>query len=124
MTPGGIRWTAMKRLIIARSQVRGLPAPPEAAGHKPAAGSWPRRPAEQNGSSVTRRDERIVTAAGQRVRQRPQPAGAAARRAERPTRVTGTIRPDPGSRWSPRSRQTPPGRPRLAGAGGEEGRAG
>jgi hypothetical protein len=34
---------------------------------------------------------------------RPRPAGAAARRAERPTRVLGTIRPDPGSRWSPRS---------------------
>ena len=42
--------------------------------------------------------------------ERPRPAGAAARRAERPTRVTGTIRPDPGSRWSPRSRQPPLGR--------------
>ena len=39
------------------------------------------------------------------ARQRPRPAGAAARRAERPTRVLGTIRPDPGSSWSPRSRQ-------------------
>src|SRR5215217_3339695 len=28
MSLGGIRWTALKRLIIARSQVRGLPAPP------------------------------------------------------------------------------------------------
>ena len=32
MTPAAIRWTAGKRLIIARSQVRGLPAPPNAAG--------------------------------------------------------------------------------------------
>jgi hypothetical protein len=40
--------------------------------------------------------------AGQRVRQRPRPAGDAARRAERPTRVIGTIRPDPGSSWSAR----------------------
>jgi class 3 adenylate cyclase len=38
-------------------------------------------------------------------RQGPRPSGAAARRAERPTRVLGTTRPDPGSRWSPRSRQ-------------------
>jgi hypothetical protein len=40
--------------------------------------------------------------AGRLVRERPCPAGAAARRAERPTRVLGTIRPDPGSRWSAR----------------------
>jgi hypothetical protein len=32
----------------------------------------------------------------------PSPGGAAARRAKRPTLVAGTIRPDPGSRWSPR----------------------
>ena len=32
------------------------------------------------------------------LRQRPRQAGAAARTAERPTRVLGTIRPDPGSR--------------------------
>jgi hypothetical protein len=32
----------------------------------------------------------------------------------------GTIRPDPGSRWSPRSRQTPPGPSQLVGVGGEE----
>src|SRR6187399_318673 len=37
MTPAAIRWTAGKRLIIARSQVRGLPAPPNTAGHRPAA---------------------------------------------------------------------------------------
>jgi len=43
---------------------------------------------------------------GGTVRQRPRPAGAAARRAERPTRVPGTIRPDPGSSWSARR---PPG---------------
>jgi hypothetical protein len=49
--------------------------------------------------------------AGQRVRQRPRPAGDAARRAERPTRVTGTTRPDPGSRWSPAAADQPPGRP-------------
>ena len=36
------------------------------------------------------------------MRQRSRPAGAAAWRAERPTRVTGTIRPDPGSSWSAR----------------------
>src|SRR5215204_797774 len=30
----------------------------------------------------------------------PSPGGDAARRAERPTRVIGTTRPDPGSRWS------------------------
>ena len=36
----------------------------------------------------------------------PSPGGAAARRAERPTRVLGTIRPDPGSSWSPRSRRS------------------
>jgi hypothetical protein len=41
--------------------------------------------------------------AGRRgARERPRPAGAVARRAERPTRVLGTIRPDPGSSWSPR----------------------
>jgi hypothetical protein len=39
----------------------------------------------------------------------PRPAGAAARRAERPTRVTGTIRPDPGSSWSARRPPTAPG---------------
>jgi hypothetical protein len=47
-------------------------------------------------------------------RERPRPAGAAARRAERPTRVMGTIRPDPGSRWSPRR---PPAGPRAVPAG-------
>jgi hypothetical protein len=37
MTLGATCWTGRKRLIIARSQVRGLPAPPETAGHRPAA---------------------------------------------------------------------------------------
>jgi maltose O-acetyltransferase len=54
------------------------------------------------------------------VWQRPRPAGAAARRAERPTRVPGTIRPDPGSRWSPRSRQPAAWPSPTAGVGGEE----
>jgi hypothetical protein len=44
----------------------------------------------------------------------PSPGGAAARRAERPTRVTGTIRPDPGSSWSARR---PPARPQGVPAG-------
>src|SRR4029453_4994984 len=35
MTPAAIRWTAGKRLIIARSQVRGLPAPPISPGRWP-----------------------------------------------------------------------------------------
>jgi len=60
--------------------------------------------------------EPIVThrSAAQPLRQRPRPAGAAARRAERPTRVTGTIRPDPGSRWSARR---PPTRAQAVPAG-------
>jgi hypothetical protein len=58
---------------------------------------------------------------GRPARQRPRPAGAAARRAERPTRVSGTIRPDPGSRWSPRSRQTAAWPSQPAGAGGRGG---
>jgi hypothetical protein len=35
-------------------------------------------------------------------------------------RVLGTIRPDPGSRWSPRSRQSAAWPSQLAGVGGEE----
>jgi hypothetical protein len=83
------------------------PPPQSANGHRPGATS---------GDDLAR-IRRIIAAllrkaaAGtsrrpaQPVRQRPRPAGAAARRAERPTRVTGTIRPDPGSSWSPRSRR-------------------
>ena len=52
------------------------------------------------------------------ARQRPRPAGAAARRAERPTRIIGTIRPDPGSSWSARRPPAVPGPSQLAGAGG------
>jgi hypothetical protein len=51
-------------------------------------------------------------AAGQPVRKCPRPAGAAARRAERPTRVTGTIRPDRGQGGAPAAASRPPGRPR------------
>jgi hypothetical protein len=47
--------------------------------------------------------------AGSPARQRPRPAGAAARRAERPTHILGTIRPDPGSRRSAHRPPTPPG---------------
>jgi hypothetical protein len=54
------------------------------------------------------------------VRQRPRPAGASARRAERPTRVLGTIRPDPGSSWSPRSRPSAAWPSPAVGVGGEE----
>ena len=49
--------------------------------------------------------------------------GAAARRAERLTRVLGTIRPDPGSSWSPRRPPTPTGPSQLA-ATGRPGRSG
>jgi hypothetical protein len=47
-------------------------------------------------------------------RERPRPAGAAARRRNARPRVTGTIRPDPGSRWSARR---PPTRPWAVPAG-------
>src|SRR5215204_2881365 len=53
------------------------------------------------------------------ARQRPRPAGAAARRAERPTPVLGTIRPDPGSRVE---RPRPPGALRAVPAGWRRGR--
>jgi hypothetical protein len=44
-------------------------------------------------------------------------------RAERPTRVLGTVRPDPGSRKSPRSRQTPTGPSRPPAPVGPGGRS-
>jgi hypothetical protein len=47
--------------------------------------------------TLTRRSDRHIRwSAGAAA---PRSAGAAARRAERPTGVSGTIRPDPGSRW-------------------------
>ncbi len=72
-------------------------SPPDPRSHLVAAGFQQRC----LDSLIKLRGERIVTFAGHRLRQRSS-GGAAARRAERPTRVLGTIRPDPGSSWSPR----------------------
>jgi hypothetical protein len=59
--------------------------------------------------STARRIQLLAAEAhGQRVWHGPRPAGVAARRAERPTRVLGTIRPDPGSSWSPAAASRPP----------------
>src|SRR4029450_10117857 len=62
---------------------------------------------------------RRVAGGGQADAAAAPPVGAAARRAERPTRVLGTIRPDPGSRWSAR---TPPDAPSAVPAAGARGR--
>jgi hypothetical protein len=74
-------------------------------------GSW-------TGSEVSYLEPKIEVARSWLVRdwrsgrQHPRPAGAAARRAERPTRESGTIRPDPGQGGAPAAASRPPGRPR------------
>src|SRR5262245_7034642 len=65
-----------------------------------------RRRSDRHGTRVRRRSVRHV--AGELERQRPRLAGVAARRRNARSVDDGTIRPGPGSRWSPRS---PPARP-------------
>jgi hypothetical protein len=73
-----------------------------------------------NGTShpAIRARQRIVTCAGQAVPQRPRPAGAAARRADRPTGVAGPPGPTRGQGGAPAGRQPALGPSQFAGVGG------